>query len=205
MPSLQLINRTVGVLIVDEHPVVRDGIAVQLGGSRAVEITGFAGSAAEARAAAAETEPDVILMDVRLRDQIAPELVRDLMRVVPGARVIVFTAHPGHAAVQAALTAGAHGVISRSVRREDLVRAVLSVARGEQLPSPGAEQEGGLITPREYQVLCKLAIGRNNREIAEEMLISRNTVKGYLQNTLQKLGARNRVEAIVRARELGLL
>lgn len=205
-------ERIVRVLVVDDHPVVRDGVAMSLGASSALQIVGYAGSGAEATTVASETQPDVILLDLRLGDILAPEIVADLLACAPGAQIALFTAYPEHAAVQAAIDAGVAGVLVKDSHRADLVRAVLSLAREGRLPGsqpvfPGDANAatGGAISPREYAVLRRVAMGQSNPEIAEEMFISRNTVKSYLQNVMQKLGARNRVEAIAKARELGLL
>lgn len=201
-------DRPVRVVIVDDHPVVRDGVTMSLGGSRAVVVVGYAGDGNQARVVVQSQQPDVILLDLRLRDTLAPELVSDLHRAAPDARIALFTAYPEHAAVHAAIEAGAVGVIVKDAGRADLLRAVLTIAREGQLPGTGARATAlpsGVITPREYDVLRHVAMGHSNPEIAAQMHISRNTVKSYLQNALHKLGARNRVEAIAKARELGLL
>jgi two-component system nitrate/nitrite response regulator NarL len=195
----------VRVMIVDDHPVVRDGVATSLSGSRALEVVGYAESGTEAIRVAAVARPDVILLDLRLRDVLAPEIIGDLLVAAPGTRIVLFTAYPEHAAVQAAVDAGAVGVLVKDARRNDLVHAVLVVARDGRLPGQPGSEQGSVITPREYDVLRRVAMGQSNPEIAEGMFISRNTVKSYLQNALYKLGARNRVEAIAKARELGLL
>jgi two-component system nitrate/nitrite response regulator NarL len=197
----------VRVMIVDDHPVVRDGVATSLSGHRALEVVAYAESGAEAVRVAAVARPAVILLDLRLRDVLAPEIIGDLLVAAPGVRIVLFTAYPDHAAVQASVDAGAVGVLVKDARRNDLVHAVLTVARDGRLPGQAGEEhpQGNLITPREYDVLRRVAMGQSNPEIAEGMFISRNTVKSYLQNMLHKLGAHNRVEAIAKARELGLL
>lgn len=199
----------VRVLVVDDHPVVREGAGMLLAASRAVRVVGGAGSGAEAIELAAATRPDVVLLDLRLRDLLAPEVVTELRRVVPGVRVVIFTAYPEHAAVRSAIDAGAQGVLVKDSARSDIVGTVLAAARGGA-PRPPARggavgDDRALITAREYDVLRRVAMGESNPEIAEAMFLSRNTVKSYLQNACRKLGARNRVEAIAKARDLGLL
>lgn len=200
---------TVDVLVVDDHPVVRDGVASQLGVSSRLRVVGFAESGSSALSAVARLAPDVILLDLRLGDMLASELVVDLLRVSPTSRILLFTAYPEHAAVAAAVAAGAHGVLVKDVARGNLVGAVLAVAAGEGVGSQsgGTDAPGalGVLTAREYDVLRRAAMGQSNPEIADALFVSRNTVKSYMQNVLQKLGARNRVEAIARARDLGLL
>ena len=198
----------VRVMVVDDHPVVRDGVAAQLAASQALRVVGYAGSAAETLAVVRELRPDVILLDLRLGGQLAPEVIPDLLRLLPGVKVVLFTAYPEHAGVRAALAAGAHGMLIKDAARGDLVHAVLAVARTGSLPTVVGGGEGEprqVIAPREYDVLRRVALGQSNPEIAAAMDISRNTVKSYLRSVLHKLGARNRVEAIARARELGLL
>jgi DNA-binding NarL/FixJ family response regulator len=145
---------------------------------------------------------------------LAPEVVVGLRRVVPAARVVVFTAHGDHEGVRAALDAGAHGALLKDAAGTDLADALRRVVRGEQVIDPrivphepgdrAALARSGL-TRREYEVLRLAAQGRTNPEIAEATGLARNTVKTYLESALHKLGARNRVEAVSRAAALGLL
>ena len=175
------------------------------------------GSAESGRAAierAPELAPDLVLLDLRLPDMLAPEVVTALRGVVPAAKVVVFTAHGDHAGVAAALDAGAHGALLKDAAATDLVAALRQVLRGERVTDPrivpraaadpAALARSGL-TRREYEVLRLAAQGRTNPEIAETTGLARNTVKTYLQGALHKLGARNRVEAIGKAGEAGLL
>ncbi|HKS45835.1 MAG TPA: response regulator transcription factor [Amycolatopsis sp.] len=198
----------VRVMVADDHPVVRDGVAAQLATSQALRVVGYAGSAAETLAVARELRPDVILLDLRLGGNLAPEIIPDLLRLLPEVKVVLFTAYPEHAGVRAAIAAGAHGILIKDAARSDLVHAVLTVARTGSLPTlvdRGDGEPNQVIAPREYELLRRVALGQSNPEIAEAMDISRNTVKSYLRSVLHKLGARNRVEAIARAREFGLL
>ena len=122
---------------------------------------------------------------------------------------MIFTAYPDHPAVCAALDAGACGIVAKDAARTDLAAVIVGAMRGEEtcritahaIPNRSAYHGGR----REYDVLRRVAIGETNHEIAEAMNLSPNTVKAYLRNLMQKLDARNRVEAISRAREAGLL
>jgi len=201
------------VLVVDDHPVVRDGVALLLRSEPALTVVGSADSGADALRQAPDLRPDLVLLDLRLPDMLAPEVVAGLRRVVPDAKVVVFTAHGDHHGVRAALDAGAHGALLKDVGATDLVSALKRVLRGERVcdprtepgqVSPDALARSGL-TRREYEVLRLAAQGRTNPEIAEVTGLTRNTVKTYLQSALHKLGARNRVEAISRAAAVGLL
>jgi DNA-binding NarL/FixJ family response regulator len=201
------------VMVVDDHPVVRDGVALLLRGEPALTVVGSAESGRSALDRAPGLAPDLVLLDLRLPDMLAPEVVAGLRELVPTARVVVFTAHGDHHGVQAALDAGAHGALLKDAAATDLVDALRRVLRGERVCDPrmvpgGASQvalaRSGL-TRREYEVLRLAAQGRTNPEIAETTGLARNTVKTYLQSALHKLGARNRVEAIGKASEAGLL
>ena len=201
------------VMVVDDHPVVRDGVALLLRGEPALVVVGAAESGRAALERASELKPDLVLLDLRLPDMLAPEVVVGLRELVPAARVVVFTAHGDHHGVQAALDAGAHGALLKDAAATDLAAALRRVLHGERVSDPRivpgaagrtALQRSGL-TRREYEVLRLAAQGRTNPEIAETTGLARNTVKTYLQAALHKLGARNRVEAIGKASEAGLL
>jgi len=201
------------VMVVDDHPVVRDGVALLLRGEPALVVVGAAESGRAALERASGLKPDLVLLDLRLPDMLAPEVVVGLRELVPAARVVVFTAHGDHHGVQAALDAGAHGALLKDAAATDLAAALRRVLRGERVSDPRivpgaagrtALQRSGL-TRREYEVLRLAAQGRTNPEIAETTGLARNTVKTYLQAALHKLGARNRVEAIGKASEAGLL
>jgi two-component system nitrate/nitrite response regulator NarL len=201
------------VLVVDDHPVVRDGVALLLRGEPSLQVVGSAESGRTALERAPALNPDLVLLDLRLPDMLAPEVVVGLRELVPAARVVVFTAHGDHHGVQAALDAGAHGALLKDAAATDLAAALRRVLRGERVSDPRmvpgvagreAVARSGL-TRREYEVLRLAAQGRTNPEIAESTGLARNTVKTYLQAALHKLGARNRVEAIGKASEAGLL
>ena len=200
----------VRVLVVDDHPVVRDGVEMLARTNPNLQIVGYAASGSDALRIAPELRPDVILLDLRLPDILAPELIRELRATVPFAKVVLFTAYTDHPAVGAALEAGAYGVFPKDATRMDLVAGIMRAMR----PDAAVPQREGYslrrdthapIARREYDVLRRLATGETNSEIATAMQLSPNTVKAYLRNLMQKLRARNRVEAISRAREMGLL
>lgn len=201
------------VMVVDDHPVVRDGVALLLRGEPALVVVGSAESGRSALERAPALHPDLVLLDLRLPDMLAPEVVAGLRELLPNVRVVVFTAHGDHHGVQAALDAGAHGALLKDAAATDLVAALCRVLRGERVSDPrmGPGEAGRAalarsgLTRREYEVLRLAAQGRTNPEIAETTGLARNTVKTYLQSALHKLGARNRVEAIGKASEAGLL
>jgi two-component system, NarL family, nitrate/nitrite response regulator NarL len=200
-------SEVIRVFVVDDHPVVRDGVALLANTSRKIEVVGYAATGKSALEHVRGMRPHVILLDLRLPDMLAPELIDAFARIVPAARIVVFTAYPDHPAVRAALDAGACGVVPKDAARTDLVSVITAAALGEDAAPifQPAQRTHALVGRREYDVLRRVAIGETNQEIADAMCLSPNTVKAYLRNLMQKLDARNRVEAISRAREVGLL
>ncbi len=202
------------VLVVDDHPVVRDGVSLLLRYDPALTVIGSAESGRVAIQRVTELRPALILLDLRLPDMLAPEVISELRRVHPAGLIVVFTAHGDHQGVRAALDSGANGCLLKDVAGTDLVAALRRVLRGERVVDPRIFPDDGQrsdalarsgLTRREYEVLRLAAQGQTNPEIAESTGLARNTVKTYLQSALHKLGARNRVEAIGKASEAGLL
>jgi DNA-binding NarL/FixJ family response regulator len=206
-------NRT-RILVVDDHPIVLDGVSALASQVPGIEVAGYARTGRDAITQAIALQPDVILLDLRLPDMLGSEVARALRSKIPSAWIIVFTAFPNHAGVDAALAAGADEVIVKDASRTDLIEAIRHVSQDKHRPAEAvahfqherqARQARSGLTRREYDVVRRLAIGETNVEIASALKLSPNTVKTYVQIALQKLGARNRVEAISRAAELGLL
>jgi two-component system nitrate/nitrite response regulator NarL len=212
-------ERTIGVMVVDDHPVVAEGVAALVDQAPWIRVVGSACSGREAVAMAAALHPDVVLLDLCLPDMLGSEVVAALMAGPrqggrrPAPAVVVFTAFPDHAGLEASRQAGAVGVVLKDAGRADLITTVTRAARGERLGWSAAGERAVTssdlhrvgLTRREYDVVRHVALGETNREIAGAMYLSPNTVKTYLQSALVKLGARNRVEAIARAHEHGLL
>jgi two-component system nitrate/nitrite response regulator NarL len=208
-------TRVIRVLVVDDHPIVLDGVALALQRTSFLEVAGYARSGQEAVDAVTRFRPDVVLLDLRLLDMLAPEAIRRITTVAPSVKIIIFTAYPEHAALSDALAAGAHGVLVKDTERGDLIDVIRRVATGERVVSADINGDGRVLlnrklrenglTRREYEILRHVAMGETNPEIACALGLTRNTVKTYLQRTLEKLGARNRVEALARANQLGIL
>ncbi len=205
---------TTTVFVVDDHPVVRDGVTVLLRSDPSLILAGAAESGRAAIQRMPELLPDIVLLDLRLPDMLAPEVIAGLRQVHPSVRIVAFTAHGDHHGVLAALDAGANGCLLKDVAGADLVSALGRVLHGERVVDPrilpeAAQRFDALarsgLTRREYEVLRLAAQGQTNPEIAQSTGLARNTVKTYLQSALHKLGARNRVEAIGKAGEAGLL
>jgi DNA-binding NarL/FixJ family response regulator len=207
--------KLVRVLVADDHPIVLDGVTLALQATSWLQVAGYARSGAEAVEAVQRFRPDVVLLDLRLPDMLGPEVIRLLLDAHPAVKIVLFTAYPDHAALGAALAAGAHGVVVKDTERADLVDVIRRVVAGERVINTGVSADSQLLlnrklrdhglTRREYEILRHVAMGRTNPEIATALGLTRNTVKTYLQRTLEKLGARNRVEALARANQLGIL
>lgn len=202
------------ILVVDDHPVVRDGVSLLL---RADPFLFVAGSAECGRAAIArvrELRPDIVLLDLRLPDMPVTEVIARIRQVDMTTRIVVFTAYADHNAIKRALEAGADGGLLKDIAGVGLSAALRAVLRGEQVVDPRIVPDESRrtmavsrlgLTRREYEVLRLAAEGKTNPEIALSTGLTRNTVKTYLQSVLHKIGARNRVEAVSKAGEAGLL
>ncbi|WP_243794428.1 response regulator transcription factor [Saccharopolyspora gloriosae] len=203
------------VLVVDDHPVIRGGVELLAAQDPAIRVVGSARTGHEAIRLVHEVSAEVVLLDLRLPDMPAPELVAQLRRIVPKAKILLFTAFADHGAIDVLLDAGADGCLVKDITGVDFATAVRRVARGVRVIDPRLAGRHGSATPellfhvgltrREYDVLRLAAMGHSNPEIAEHLLLARNTVKTYLQTAMQKLNARNRVEAIAKAHEARLL
>jgi two-component system nitrate/nitrite response regulator NarL len=205
----------VRVLVVDDHPVVCDGVRALVFQTPDIEVVGSARSARDAVTRARELQPDIVLLDLRLPDMLGSEALPQVIAAAPHARVVIFTAYDDHAALSAAMDAGAHGCLLKDVTDTDLVDQLRRIVVGVRVVDPRLKQSSGALlqarlfrlslSRREYDVVRLAPTGKTNLEIAQELGLARNTVKTYLQTAMQKLGARNRVEAVRRAQEEQLL
>ena len=211
---------SVRVLVVDDHPLFRDGVRTALSGEGDLELVGEAEDVASAVEQVAALAPDVVLMDLNLPDASGIEATRTLMSSHPDLRVLVMTMSTEDDAVVAAMRAGARGYVVKGAGRRDLVDSVRAVASGGAVFSPEvADRLAGYFTglaavpgrevfpqlsEREREVLELLARGHDNRGIARELFLSDKTVRNYVSNLLAKLEVETRSEAVIRARNAGL-
>lgn len=202
----------IALVVVDDHPVLRQEIAIALEGAP-IKIVGYAHNGADAISLISRLKPDVVLLDLVLPDMLARDLLGMLRCQSPTTEVIVFTPRIDQPELDAALEAGARACIIENIGSLDLVTAIQRVAGGDAI---GTLAGYGLastvphdleipLTRREYEILQLVAMGKTNREIAQTLGLAANTVKTYWQRALQKLGVRNRAQAIMRAHELRLL
>jgi DNA-binding NarL/FixJ family response regulator len=202
------------VLIVDDHPVVRDGLRGVLDGEPDMEVVGEAGHGAEALARVAADPVDVVLMDLRMPTMGGVEAIGELRRTAPSVRVLVLTTFDTDRDVLPAIEAGATGYLLKDTPRDELLRAVRAAHRGEAVLSPAvagrlmgqvrAPAEDAL-SSRELEVLRLVAAGSTNRETAQKLFISEATVKTHLLHIYAKLGVRDRASAVAAGYQRGLL
>jgi two-component system NarL family response regulator len=208
------------VLIVDDHALFRRGVRNAIEHEKDIEVVGEAEDGSEALTTALTLEPDLILMDINMPRCNGLEAVSAIKRELPGVKIIVLTVHDEDENLFQAIKRGAEGFLSKNVRSGDLVAALRGVTQGEaaiskhmaakimrefaRLSEIEAGNVAGQLTPREKQVLQKLSTGLSNKEIAQSLFISENTVKVHVTNVLKKLHLQNRSQAADYARQLRL-
>ncbi len=207
------------ILVVDDHPVLRDGLSAVLGTQPDFQVIGEAASGAEAVQKVVELRPDVVMLDLEMPEMDGVETLKELREGDPDIRVIVFTAFDTDERILAAVRAGAQGYLLKGAPRDQIFQAVRVVHSGDSLLQPviaskllrqvsqTAESTDALgsVTPRESEVLNLLAHGLQNKEIAAQLGISERTVKFHVSSILSKLNAGNRTEAVTIAVQRGLI
>jgi len=207
---------TIRVFLLDDHEVVRRGVADLLGMEDDIEVVGEAGTAEQAVSRILATAPDVAILDVQLPDGSGVEVCREVRSVRPELVCLMLTSFAEDEALFEAIMAGAAGFVLKQVKGSDLVDSVRKVAGGESLLDPrttqrvlerirrAPEEDERLkgLTPQEKRILSLLAEGRTNRQIADEMFLAEKTVKNYVSNLLSKMGMSRRTEAAVYAARL---
>lgn len=213
------------VLIADDHQLFRDGLRALLLSAPDTEVVGEAASGAEAVRLAAETKPQVILMDVQMPDEDGIAATRQITAVNPQVNVLMVTMFEDDQSVFAAMRAGARGYVLKGARHEEMLRAIRAVAGGEAIFSPAiaarmidffassrktappansAAANLAELTQREREILAFIAQGSTNSEIAESLTISVKTVRNHVSNIFNKLQVADRAQAALRARDAGL-
>lgn len=213
---------TIRILLVDDQRLMREGLRTLLELETDLDVVGEAGDGQAALERYAELQPDVVLMDIRMPVLTGVEATRRLRERWPAAAVIILTTFDDDANVFEGLRAGARGYLLKDVSGNDLAQAVRTVAGGGALIEPSVArrvfEEFARLAPaarpadlpeplseRELAVLHLVAEGLSNKEIGQKLSLAEGTVKNYVTNVLGKIGARDRTQAALRAKELGLI
>lgn len=210
----------VRILIADDHPMFRQGVTTVLEAAGDLTVVGEARSGEEAVTRAAELAPDVILMDIQMPGIHGIEATRRILANQPSMKVLIVTMFEDDASVFTAMRAGAKGYVLKDAEKEDLLRAIRSVSRGEAIFSPGIaaritdffttvrpaapHESFPSLTVREREVLHLMAQGSSNAEVARLLSLTSKTVANYVSSILTKLQVADREEAVLRARQSGL-
>ncbi len=207
------------ILLADDHPLFRHGLAALLKGTPDLAVVGEATTGDEAVALAGSLQPDLVLMDIRMPGVNGIEATRRILAARPATRVLVVTMFEDDASVFTAMRAGARGYILKDADKDEMLRAIRAVGSGEAIfspaiatrmieffaaPRPAAGEAFPDLTEREREILDLMAQGLNNVEIAQRLVLSHATVRNYVSSIFSKLQVADRAQAIVRAREAGL-
>ena len=209
---------TIRVMVVDDHPVVRQGVRSLLSNHADLEIVGEADTGMTALRHAADLAPNVILLDIRMPGETGIDLVERLQRTAPAAKILMLTSFDDREYVTGALRAGAHGYVLKSISDETLVNAIRAVHSGERVLSPQVldqmiqrftsdtlESEIVDLTQDERDIMRLLADGASNAKIASDLYMSETTVKRKLQEVFEKLSVHSRAQAAAEAVRRGLI
>ncbi len=207
------------ILIVDDHPVVREGLIAMLSREVDFKVVGEAKDGVEAVNKARELSPDVVLMDLRMPEMDGVEAMRQIRSAMPDIKFIILTTYSDDDYIFSGIEAGARAYLLKDAPREDLFKAIRSVYRGESLIQPVVASKlldrfsqlsrrtpsGDELSERELEVLCLMAKGAANKEISAELNIAQSTVKTHITNIFQKLGVNDRTEAVTQALKKGII
>jgi len=199
------------ILVVDDHPVVREGVSALVGGQSDMSIVGQASNGREAIQQFRAHHPDVVLMDLQMPEMNGLDALIAIRDEAPEARVIVLTTYAGDTQVLRAIKAGARGYLLKSALHKELLETIRAVHAGRKTISAEASYElaehatDDALTPAEVRVLRLIAQGNANKEIAEQLSVSEETVKGQVRNILSKLGAKDRTQAAMIGVKRGII
>jgi DNA-binding NarL/FixJ family response regulator len=213
-------DEPIRVMLADDHPVYRDGLAALLGSVPGIEVVATAGTGEEAVTQAAELQPDVVVMDVQMPGIDGIEATRRVTADSPHIGVVVLTMAEEDSTLFAAMRAGARGYLLKGANQAEIVRAITAVAQGEAIfgpaiatrvaeffagaPAARSDEVFPQLTSREREILSLVAAGRSNAQIASSLYLSPKTVRNNVSNIFAKLHVADRAAAIIQAREAGL-
>jgi DNA-binding NarL/FixJ family response regulator len=204
-------NKAIRVLTVDDHPLLREGIAAVIEGQSDMQLIGEATNGREAVERYRSLRPDVTLMDLRMPDMNGIEAIAAIRSEFPLARIIVLTTYTGDAQALGALKAGASAYLLKSMLRKELLDTIRTVHAGKRRIPPEIASEiaehatDDALTDREIEVLRRVALGNSNKEIAAQLTISEGTVKAHMKSILPKLSAQDRTHAVMIAVKRGII
>jgi DNA-binding NarL/FixJ family response regulator len=206
------------VLIVDDHPVTRDGLKTAFSDSDEIDVVGEAGSGEEAVKAVEEHTPDIVFMDVRMPGMNGIQATRLIRERHPETRVILFTIDESRASLSEAIQAGVSGYLLKDANVDELINAAQNAMQGKAVIHPSLTQAfieevqlvdrpsgAAPLSPREVEILQKIAYGATTKEVADQLGISFHTVKTHLERIFEKLGANDRAQAVAIAIRQGLV
>ena len=205
------LSKAIRILSVDDHPVLREGIAAVLGGEDDMVLVGEASNGKEAIAEFQAHRPDVTLMDLQMPDMGGIQAIQAIRKDFPEARIIVLTTYKGDAQAVRAFKAGAFGYLLKNMLRKELVETIRTVHGGKKRIPPEIAMEmaehhsDDALTEREIEVLLEVAAGNSNKMIASHLTVSEETVKAHMKNILSKLGANDRTHAVTIALKRGII
>lgn len=199
------------VLAVDDHPLLREGIAALIGCEEDIKLIGEASNGREALDLFRKYRPDITLMDLQMPEMNGLDAISAIRGEFPEARIIVLTTHPGDVQVSRAIKAGARGYLLKGMLRKELLDTIRAVHNGQKRLSSEVAAEIAehaadfALTPREIDVLRLIAAGNANREIGAQLSLTEVTVKSHVKNILSKLGANDRTHAVTIALKRGII
>ena len=199
------------VMSVDDHPLLREGLAALINNQPGMALVAQAANAQEGIAQFRKHQPDVTLMDLRLPDKSGIEALIAIRTEFPKAKIVMLTTFEGDVEIQRALEAGAQGYILKSMPPKEIVEVILQVHAGKKrIPSQVAAQlaehlSDDALTDREVEVLSQIAGGNRNRDIAEKLFITEETVKVHIKHIMEKLGASDRTQAVAIGLRRGII
>jgi DNA-binding NarL/FixJ family response regulator len=202
---------TIRVLTVDDHPLLRAGLAAVLRNQADIELIGEAANGRDAIERYRALRPDVVLMDLQMPDMIGIDAIKEIRNEFPGARIVVLTAYRGDVQIVRALKAGAVGYLLKNMLRKELIETIRTVHAGHRRIAPEvatevAEFQGeGTLSAREIEVLRQVAAGNSNKILADHLSISEETVKTHMRSILAKLSANDRTHAVTIAVKRGII
>lgn len=208
---MSVTSKSISILTVDDHPLLRDGIAALINSQSDMNVVAEASGGREAVQRFREHRPDITLMDLRMPDLDGIDAMTEILREYPDARIIVLTTYSGDALIVRALKAGAQGYLLKGLLRKELLETIRSVHSGRKRIAPEVASEvadhaaDSLLTLREIDVLQLIAEGNANKLVADRLAITEDTVKAHVRNILSKLGANDRTHAVTIALKRGII